>query len=75
MIGPELVFWRQGRCLPYGEGVTYWALGEMVKAQAGVLESDPPGLALEKLQTAVAAVSADEAEATGSGAVWPRLSG
>ncbi len=59
---PELVFWRQGRCLPYGEGVTYWALGEMVKAQAGVLESDPPGLALEKLRTAVAAVSEDEAE-------------
>ncbi len=59
---PDLVFWRQGRCLPYGEGVTYWALGEMVKAQAGVLESDPPGLALEKLRTAVAAVSEDEAE-------------
>ena len=59
---PEFVFWRQGRCLPYGEGVTYWALGEMVKAQAGVLESDPPGLALEKLQAAVAAVSEDEAE-------------
>ena len=29
----ELVYWRQGRCLPYGEGVTFWALGEMVKAQ------------------------------------------
>ena len=23
---PELVYWRQGRSLPYGEGVTYWAL-------------------------------------------------
>ena len=28
--------------LPYGEGITYWALGEMVKAQAGILESDGP---------------------------------
>ena len=37
---PELVFWRQGRSLPYGDGVTFWALGEMVKAQAGILESD-----------------------------------
>ena len=37
---PEIVFWRQGRSLPYGEGITYWALGEMVKAQAGILESD-----------------------------------
>ena len=39
---PELVFWRQGRCLSYGEGITFWALGEMVKAQAGILESDTP---------------------------------
>ena len=30
-----------GRSLPYGEGVTFWALGEIVKAQAGILESDP----------------------------------
>jgi class 3 adenylate cyclase/tetratricopeptide (TPR) repeat protein len=37
---PELVTWRQGRCLPYGEGITFWALGEIVKAHAGVLESD-----------------------------------
>ncbi len=27
--------WRQGRCLPYGDGVTFWALGEIVKAHAG----------------------------------------
>ena len=27
---PSLVTWRRGRCLPYGDGVTYWALGEMV---------------------------------------------
>ena len=39
---PELVTWRQGRCLPYGEGITFWALGEIVKAHAGILESDPP---------------------------------
>jgi class 3 adenylate cyclase/tetratricopeptide (TPR) repeat protein len=39
---PDFVYWRQGRSLPYGEGVTYWALGEMVKAQAGILESDSP---------------------------------
>jgi predicted ATPase len=30
---PELIVWRQGRSLPYGEGVALWALGEMVKAQ------------------------------------------
>ena len=37
---PDLTYWRTGRCLPYGEGVTFWALGEMVKAQAGILEDD-----------------------------------
>ncbi len=40
-----LVFWRHGRSPPYGDGVTFWALGEMVKAQAGILESDSPALA------------------------------
>ena len=39
---PELITWRQGRCLAYGDGVTLWALGEIVKAQAGVLEQDTP---------------------------------
>src|SRR5688572_19872309 len=37
---PDLISWRQGRSLPYGEGVSFWALAEMVKAQAGILESD-----------------------------------
>ncbi len=31
----EIIAWRYGRCLPYGEGVTFWALGEVVKAQCG----------------------------------------
>ena len=51
---PELVTWRQGRCLPYGDGITFWALGEIVKAQAGILESDTPGQAAAKLDAAVA---------------------
>ena len=38
-----------GRCLSYGEGVTYWPLGENVKAQAGILDTDPPELAVEKV--------------------------
>ena len=47
---PELVTWRQGRCLPYGEGITFWALGEILKAHTGILESDPPAVAMEKLE-------------------------
>ena len=45
----ELIYWRQGRSLPYGDGVTFWALAEMVKAQAGILETDSPDEAAEKL--------------------------
>ena len=46
---PGLTTWRQGRCLPYGEGITFWALGEILKAHAGILESDPPDVASAKL--------------------------
>jgi DNA-binding SARP family transcriptional activator/class 3 adenylate cyclase len=58
----ELITWRQGRCLPYGEGVSLWALGEMVKAQAGILESDSPKQASEKLSAEVAIVVEDGSE-------------
>jgi class 3 adenylate cyclase/tetratricopeptide (TPR) repeat protein len=51
---PDFVYWRHGRSLPYGEGVTFWALGEMVKAQAGILESDSPEEVERKLHETVA---------------------
>ncbi len=50
---PGLTRWRQGRCLPYGEGITFWALGEIVKAEAGILESDSAEVATAKLEVAV----------------------
>ena len=50
---PGFVTWRQGRCLPYGEGITFWALGEVVKAQAGILESDTVEVATGKLDSAL----------------------
>jgi class 3 adenylate cyclase len=57
---PDLVTLRRGRSLAYGEGVAFWALGEMVKAQAGILESDSAATAREKLAAAVAQVIVDE---------------
>jgi class 3 adenylate cyclase/tetratricopeptide (TPR) repeat protein len=60
----ELVYWRQGRSLPYGEGITFWALGEIIKAQAGILESDSPEIALEKLRVAVQVVIEETDERT-----------
>jgi class 3 adenylate cyclase/tetratricopeptide (TPR) repeat protein len=47
---PELIAWRQGRCLPYGEGVTFWALAEIVKGHAGILDTDSVEQAERKLR-------------------------
>ncbi|MGN6169811.1 MAG: AAA family ATPase, partial [Solirubrobacteraceae bacterium] len=55
---PQLVIWRQGRCLPYGDGVSFWALAEMVKAQAGILESDASERIESKLSATVKALVA-----------------
>ena len=60
---PEPVFWRQGRSLPYGDGVTFWALGEMAKTQAGILHTDGAAAAAAKLSEAVTALLPDETEA------------
>jgi class 3 adenylate cyclase/tetratricopeptide (TPR) repeat protein len=57
---PELRTWRQGRSLPYGEGISFWALGEMVKAEAGILEGDEPAAAADKLERAVREVVRDD---------------
>jgi class 3 adenylate cyclase/tetratricopeptide (TPR) repeat protein len=40
----------QGRCLPYGEGITYWPLAEMVKVAAGIADDDPVEEAYAKLR-------------------------
>ena len=59
----QVVLWRQGRSLPYGDGVTFWALAEMVKAQAGILETDGHEDAEAKLREAVDALITDAGDA------------
>jgi len=49
----EITSWRQGRSLPYGEGISFWALTEMVKAQAGILETDSADEAAAKLDRSI----------------------
>jgi len=46
----------RGRCLPYGDGVTYWPLAEILKSVASVLDTDPPALVLEKIRKTGAAL-------------------
>ena len=53
--------WHRGRCLAYGEGVTYWALAEMVRTNASILEGEDAETALPKLRGAVE-VALPEAE-------------
>jgi class 3 adenylate cyclase/tetratricopeptide (TPR) repeat protein len=50
----ETVWWHRGRCLAYGEGVTYWALAEMVRTRAQILEGEDPESSREKLATCLA---------------------
>jgi class 3 adenylate cyclase/tetratricopeptide (TPR) repeat protein len=39
----------EGRCLPYGEGITFWPVAEMVKHAAGIEDSDDSAAAREKI--------------------------
>jgi predicted ATPase/class 3 adenylate cyclase len=47
-------WWHRGRCLAYGEGVAYWALAEMVRMRAGIVEEESPDSALAKLGASIA---------------------
>jgi len=38
-----------GRCLPYGEGITYWPVTELIKSAANILQSDDAETSLAKL--------------------------
>jgi class 3 adenylate cyclase/tetratricopeptide (TPR) repeat protein len=52
----------RGRCLPYGDGITFWPLAEMVKQAAAISESDGPEEAVAKLEALLA--PADDARTT-----------
>ena len=36
----DTVYWHEGRSPSYGEGISYWALAEMVRRRAGIAEGD-----------------------------------
>jgi class 3 adenylate cyclase len=54
---PDPMTWRQGRALPYGDGPSFGALAEAVKAEAGILESDGAEVAARRLARAARAVA------------------
>ena len=58
----ETIYWHQGRCPAYGDGVTFWALGEMVRMRAGIAEIDDPVESRRKLSDSVAQYLTDGGE-------------
>ena len=58
----QLVYWHRGRCLAYGEGVTYWALAEMLRGRARIAEGDEPSESREKLRATLRETVVDDAE-------------
>jgi class 3 adenylate cyclase len=58
----ELIAWRQGRCLAYGDGISFWALAEIVKAEAGVLDTDGQDEAADRLDSTLDGLVTDPAE-------------
>jgi class 3 adenylate cyclase/tetratricopeptide (TPR) repeat protein len=58
----ELVYTHRGRCLAYGEGVTYWALAEMVRMRADIVEGEELASARAKLQACLATYLPDADE-------------
>ena len=56
------VWWHRGRCLAYGEGVAFWALAEMVRWRADILEDEAPAVAREKLRACIELHVADHEE-------------
>ncbi len=58
----EVVYWHRGRCIPYGDGVTYWALAEMIRGRIGAVEEEPSTDTQRSLETWLRAWCPDEEE-------------
>jgi class 3 adenylate cyclase/tetratricopeptide (TPR) repeat protein len=58
----ENVWWHHGRSPAYGEGITFWALGEMVRARCGLAETDAEATTRAKVGEVLAEHVTDPAE-------------
>ncbi len=56
------VYWHRGRCLSYGEGVTYWALADMVRMRCRIAEEEDPESARGKLHSTLEELILDAEE-------------
>jgi class 3 adenylate cyclase len=58
----QQIYWHHGRSPSYGEGITFWSLGEMVRRRAGIAETDDPETTRRQLAIALADLVPDESE-------------
>jgi class 3 adenylate cyclase/tetratricopeptide (TPR) repeat protein/ribosomal protein L40E len=58
----EAIWWHQGRSPSYGQGISFWALGEMVRRRAGLSEEDDEATTRERIAATVAAHVPDPAD-------------
>ncbi|HEY6608888.1 MAG TPA: adenylate/guanylate cyclase domain-containing protein [Candidatus Limnocylindria bacterium] len=58
----ETIWWHRGRSPSYGEGITFWALGEMVRRRAGLTEDDDDDTTRQRIAESVAQFVSDPAE-------------
>ena len=58
----EDIWWHEGRCPAYGDGVTFWALGEMIRRRAGLAEADDERTTRERIAATVAEHISDDRE-------------
>ena len=58
----EDTWWHSGRSPAYGQGITFWALGEMVRRRAGLLEGDDEATTRQKITETVQRWVSDESE-------------
>ena len=71
----ETIWWHQGRCLSYGEGVAFWALAEMVRQRLGIAEEDPAEEAAARLAAGLDRFITDRGERAYAGLRVARLLG
>ncbi len=50
----ETIYWHRGRSPAYGEGITFWALGEMIRRRARLTEVDDEAATRERIRATVA---------------------
>ncbi len=58
----ETVWWHSGRSPAYGDGIAFWALGEMVRSRAGLVETDDETVTRARIAETVLRFVPDEAE-------------